>query len=287
MFKRFLLCFVFVGLVAQSSLVAMQSGVSNDRPTPQNLQLLAEARANCVEGISAALARGAYIDFQGENRESALHVAVKARALDAVVVLVRKGINVFLNDSTGQSALQEAMSLHHYDAFFLIVREVKVNRCYDFPLSPICSCDIRLFDAVFRGDISALLSHRHLCNTPIPSSGITPIMLACQIGNVDAIRYLVSLSAHYNIIQLLCLAVQFGHMDVVTYLLSLVRDVKMVANSSMGEPPLNTALHCGRYHIAAYLHKKGVPLDIYSEMYLSNNEDAKIAFDSALVACEV
>lgn len=287
MIKRVLLSIALVCVALQSPLVAMQPVVGEDKSCPQNLQLLAAARENSVEGISVALEQGAYIDFQGENRESALHVAVKARALDNIDALVKKGINVFLRDASGQTALQLAASLCYYDALFLIIRGLKEVRSHDYPLPPVCSGDIRAFDAVYRGDLSSLLSCGSSCNAQIPSSMITPIMLACQMGKVEMVNALVFLNVNYNIVQLLRLAVLFGHMNIVKYLLSIVQNIEAIGNSRMGEPPLNTALHCERYDIAAYMSKRGVPIDVYSQMFLAANASAKAAFDCALVSRDV
>jgi ankyrin repeat protein len=118
--------FVIIALLAQ----ALQlHGMDVDQAS---IDLLQAVHDNNIEGVQAAIAAGANINWQDANKDAALIIATMNNRDDIVTTLVNAGADLNLQDNEGQSALMwaETSAPGVFEAFLTAI--IDANRSQDF-----------------------------------------------------------------------------------------------------------------------------------------------------------
>lgn len=184
-------------------------------------QLLFDAvRCNDISSMQKLFAtEGFYINVCDGSGGTALHLAVRLGFKKAIRWLCEHGIDVFIKNRDNQDALNLAESLCHYDALYLITWHASG-----------AEFNLQLFKAIFESRVDLLPEKKEnwdaLVNLVIPWSGVTPIMLACQMGNVCMVQALVEHGARFDVMEMLRLSARFNRYSVVAFLLKYLSVVR-------------------------------------------------------------
>ncbi|XP_077076981.1 CARD- and ANK-domain containing inflammasome adapter protein [Siphateles boraxobius] len=203
------------------------------------------------------LRNGALVDTRDGQRKTALYHAVRHGNEKTAAVLLKAGAQV---DSV---IVDAAFELNRKSLLSLFLRYVQMSMSQN-------EMNSALFKAVRRnldGVVAALIDHGADVNS-FNELGYTPVLLAAELGNVEALKVLVSKKARLderlpNQISALHLAIQSGSMQIAQILLDKGTD------PNISGPKDQTPLHLSALHnqpaLMALLLRVGAQINSISQ----------------------
>lgn len=280
MFNRLPFFFLFVFLQSVFVVNAMElfdylhcaEETSIGRQDSPRKALFDAVRCNDVRSMQRFFAAGTIdINACDENGETALHLAVRLGFKKSICWLCEHGVNIFIENNAHEDALRLAESLCHYDALYLMTWYASGT-----------GFDLRLLKAIFESRVDLFPDRQEawdgLVNLVIPWSNVTPIMLACQMGNAFMVQILISHGARFDVMALLRLAARFNRYSVVElllkYLCTMHHPSCLSDTTTYQETPLYVALKSRSDAVAGllqeYLKRCEVCIDPRSAAYLAS-----------------
>ncbi|XP_067097883.1 LOW QUALITY PROTEIN: ankyrin repeat and SOCS box protein 2-like, partial [Osmerus mordax] len=254
-------------------------------PDNEDWTILHEAaysgHAECLN-ILLADTREVKINYRTLRGETPLLLAVARNKVDRVQCLLEKGANPNSPNKEKETPLATACEGGHVDMVRLLLRygaEVNNTCIYGWTA---------LHQTVCRDDVEVLRDAARI--SPANLNGITPLFLAAQGSQLDALRFLVESGADINTAvsdgtTALCEACRSGHEKVVQLLLSQNADPNKPGRERL--LPLHIVAQEGHYEYAEYkivvsmlvpvTSRKLVGLSGISPLHLAakhNNDDA-------------
>jgi ankyrin repeat protein len=207
------------------------------------LEVLEEFQETTQDPISNSSAR---LNSFGSDSDSALHVAIRERAIDAAMELIQLGSSVSAENAKRVTPLILAAQ----KGYVVIVKELLLNGAN--PLAVSLTGSTPLLQACHFGHLQVvqLLLRNGAMIEMANHKNTTPLMRASQEGHEDVVRLLLSYGAKVNRrnnenMSALMLASQRGHSNIVRLLL----DAKADIDAMTMQQSTSLMLACKREHV--------------------------------------
>lgn len=250
--------------------------------------LAAMGQERSSEAMGELLEQGADVNvYCGDSRRTILHRAAEQGDTEFVFWLLENNANPAIGDYSGETPAALAWKKGFFNIVLSIVmkqdnvqeqhgRLIGCNTGFDYTLFYLITHrknpdDLRIFFT--RGGIPFI-------NVGLPNYCITPLMLACQIGNVSAVEILVKYGASCLVSGVLAqlaplsVAAKFGREGIIEFLLKCFPILKKDEGQG-GVTPLRVALDAQRFNIADLMLSLGVAFDFSSQCYCADVADAR------------
>jgi ankyrin repeat protein len=158
--------------------------------------LMLAAREGAAEAVRALAETGANLNLTDPDGTTALNIAIINAHYDVAAVLVEKGANLNIGDSAGMTPLYAAIDMQH--------QEPMINRPLPKPSGTLGPSDVVKLLLDKGADPNAklktpLLMRQHSGGDPQLGAGATPLMRASKVSNTTFIRMLLDKGADPNL----------------------------------------------------------------------------------------
>ena len=215
--------------------------------------------------VEVLIDAGADIDAKINGGRTPLHVACLYGELAIVKVLVKAGADVCATDDKGTTCLMSALGSGHTETVRYLVGlpDVDVNAANNRSWT-----SLRI--AVTKNDkchpeVVQMLNDAGADIEAKDEQGRSPLLLACELGQLDALKMLVEAGAAVCATDslgdaCLILAASFGQTDIVRYLVGL-KEVDVNYQGGNNDTALHTAVDEGHHDVVEVLIDAGAHID--------------------------
>ena len=219
--------------------------------------------------VEVLIDAGADIDAKINGGRTPLHVACLYRKLAIVKVLVKAGADVCVTTNEGTTCLMLASNYGHTETVRYLVGlpEVDVHAANNHSWTP-------LHHAVKRNngshpDVIQVLIDAGADIEAKSGNGRSPLLLACEVGKLDALKILVEAGAAVCATDsqgdtCLILATSFGHTEIVRYLVGL-KEVDVNYQGRNNDTALHNAVDDGLRDVVEVLIDAGADIEAKDE----------------------
>ncbi|CAG2198556.1 unnamed protein product [Mytilus edulis] len=227
----------------------------------ENNSLIGACQKGDLSKVISLIKRGVDINITDSDGETPLSLSCKKNYIDIVNLLIDKGCDIHKPDYEGMAPLMNACGRGHLPIVARLIEKGADINITDSDRETLLAL------SCYNGniDIVNLLIDKGCDINKPDNNGMTPLMKACSGGHLPIVARLIEKGADINITDKdgdtpLSLSCKNGNIDIVNLLIDKGCDIHKPDNDGM--TPLMNACHEGHLPIVARLIEKGADINI-------------------------